>query len=597
MNLPRIFRPGFATPLVVMLAITRCVAANPVSFATPVAFNSGALGANSVVMADVNGDGSPDMVVATNNGVSVFLNTGSPGSVSFNAPVTYATGGSSSQSVSVADINNDGNMDLVVTNMCVEGQALCSGVAVLLGNGDGTFQAAIGSDSGGFETGAVAVADLNGDGNLDLVLTNNCQLYTCAGGTLTWLAGNGDGTFKPAIDLTATKGGPIVIGDVNNDSCPDLVTGGGVLLNNKTGSLCTGNFTLSSDNIPGGAVSIALADVNGDHHLDLVVAYSAGVGIQLGNGDGTFQPAVTYKTGGVFPLSVAVSDLNGDGFVDLAVANECSSLLGGVCYGAGTVGVLAGKGDGTFKTAVIFRPTGEFTTSVALADVDGDGRLDLAASDACSGIGAGDCANGSVSIFLNNLLTLTSTKLVSSANPTTVDQQVTYTATVTGTASNPPDDGSSLVTFTAGGTTIATKPTVHGVASVTTSFAAKGTTVVQASYQGDVFHKPSSGKLTEVVNGAPSTTTLTSSMNPSNNGQNVMLKAVVASSVGSTPTGKVTFYSGTTSLGGVTLDNTGTASLNTSKLAVGSDSLTAVYGGDAQNAKNTSNVVVQTVNP
>jgi hypothetical protein len=77
----------------------------------------------------------------------------------------------------------------------------------------------------------------------------------------------------------------------------------------------------------------------------------------------------------------------------------------------------------------------------------------------------------------------------------------------------------------------------------------------------------------------------------------VTLTAVVGSSVGSTPTGKVTFYSGTKSLGALTLDNTGTATLNTTKLAAGSDSLTAKYAGDAQNAANTSNLVMQTVNP
>lgn len=593
MKLPRLF-VAFAVPVFALLAATQCLAANPVNFAKAVAFNSGALGANSIVLVDVNGDGLPDMIVATNSGVSVFINTGSPGAPSFNPSTTYATDGQASQAVAVADINNDGILDIVVTNMCTQGQLFCNGVAVLLGNGDGTFQSAVGFNVGGYETGAVAIADLNGDGNLDLVMTNNCQQYTCAGGSLTWLPGNGDGTFQEYIQLDATKGGPVAIADVNNDGCPDLITGGGVLLNGLSGSQCTGNFTLGSDNIPGGAVSIALADVNGDGKLDVIVIDASGVGVQLGNGDGTFQNAVNYKTGGHFPLSVAVADVNGDGNLDLAVANECTTLSDNTCTGAGSVGVLAGKGDGTFKPFVTFNSIGEFTTSVALADVDGDGKFDVALTDACTS--STNCSTGDVSIFLNNFMAVTTTKVTSSVSPAVIDQSVTFTATIGSSTSLPPRG--SPVSFTDGANVIGTASTDgNGVASVTTSFATAGSHKIQASYAGDLFHNPSTGSYTEDIDAAPSTTTLTSSLNPSDYGQSVTLTAVVASSVGSIPTAKVTFYSGTTSLGSGTPDNTGTATLTTTKLAAGSDSVTAKYAGDLQNAKSTSNVVMQTVNP
>jgi hypothetical protein len=592
MKLPRLF-VGFVVPVFALFAATQCLAANPVNFAKAVAFNSGALGANSIVLADVNGDGIPDMIVATNSGVSVFINTGSPGAPSFNPSTTYSTDGQASQAVAVADINNDGILDIVVANMCAQGQILCYGVAVLLGNGDGTFQSAVGFNVGGYETGAVAIADLNGDGNLDLVMTNNCQQYTCAGGSLTWLPGNGDGTFQEYIQLDATKGGPVAIADVNNDGCPDLITGGGVLLNTLSGSQCTGNFTLGTNNIPGGTVSIALADVNGDGKLDVIVIDASGVGVQLGNGDGTFQNAVNYKTGGHFPLSVAVADVNGDGNLDLAVANECTTLSDNTCTGAGSVGVLAGKGDGTFKTVVTFNSIGEFATSVALADIDGDGKLDVALTDACTS--STNCSTGDVSIFLNNFMAVTTTKVTSSVSPAVIDQSVTFTATVGSSTSLPPKG--SPVSFTAGANVIGTSLTDgNGVASVTTSFAAAGSYKVQASYGGDLFHNPSTGSYTEDIDAASSTTTLTSGLNPSDYGQSVTLTAVVAGSVG-IPTGNVTFYTGTTSLGTAALNNTGTAALNTTKLAAGSDSVTAKYAGDSQNAKSTSNVVTQTVNP
>ena len=118
----------------------------------------------------------------------------------------------------------------------------------------------------------------------------------------------------------------------------------------------------------------------------------------LGNGDGTFQTAVTYSSGGIDSDSVAVGDVNGDGKVDLVVANnQCGSVSN--CNN-GTVGVLLGNGDGTFQTAVTYGSGGNAAESVVIADVNGDGESDLLVANYC----ASNCNNhpeGNVGVLTN----------------------------------------------------------------------------------------------------------------------------------------------------------------------------------------------------
>jgi hypothetical protein len=153
-----------------------------------------------------------------------------------------------------------------------------------------------------------------------------------------------------------------------------------------------------------------VADVNGDGKPDLVVANCAASGIHscpsngtvsvlLGNGDGTFQMAVPYDSGGYGADSVAVADVNGDGKPDLLVANECDSSCGSE-GGAGLVGVLLGNGDGTFQSAVTYGSGGTVANSVAVADVNGDGKPDLLVANACTK----SCSNsnGEVAVLLGN---------------------------------------------------------------------------------------------------------------------------------------------------------------------------------------------------
>lgn len=558
----------------------------PVNFSKAVDYSSAAAGANAVVSVDVNGDGYPDIVVATNEGVTVLLNDGLGDGLFLTPGETFSTAGNFSEALAVLDVNGDGIPDIVITNMCLGGAPPnCQGVAVLLGNGDGTFQSAVGYNSGGLATGGLAVGDVNGDGYPDIVVVNNCQPQTCVTGTQTLLLNNYKGvpgTFGPPTALDDATG-PVALGALTNSGFLDLVTGAGVMLGNGDGT-----FQPPNSQVVGGAISITLADVNNDGKLDVVSALPTEVAVQLGNGDGTLQPAKNFKSGGTNPLSVAITDFNGDNNPDLAVINECSTLSGGKCSGAPKVGVLAGNGDGTFKTAVTFDTGGYLGTSVAAADVNQDGKPDLVAATACTT--SGNCT-GSLGVLLNDFMASTSITLTSSLNPAILGQSVTFTATITSVS--PVPDGSQI-SFTDNGTPIGSSPTTGGVATLTWSFSTTKHHSIVASYGGDLYHNPSSKTLYETVNPYLSTTTVTTSPNPSTSGQSVTITATVTSPEVGGPTGEVDFYNGGSFLGKGTLSG-GVATFTTSKLPVGTLTINADYKGDTNSAPS-SGSTTQTVN-
>src|SRR3984957_8905166 len=278
-------------------------------------------------------------------------------------------------SLAVGDFNHDGKLDMAV----VSGYGTT--VQVLMGNGDGTFQKAVDYAVGNVPT-SVATADLNRDGDLDLVVLN------AADDTIGILLGKGDGTFLPAVNYN-TPPGPIFVttGDFNGDGKLDLAT---VDLGDGTGSCscvaillgnCDGTFR--SEHIytsRAGPDSIAIADFNGDHKLDLAVAENEGgtVSIFLGNGDGSFQPKTSYVA--EYPLWVAEASLNGDGKLNLVTA-DLEQLFSGVT-------VFTGNGDGTFQKGVYYPDggtnTGQIDRFVAVADFNNDGKPDLVAPDSGS---------------------------------------------------------------------------------------------------------------------------------------------------------------------------------------------------------------------
>jgi hypothetical protein len=180
--------------------------------------------------------------------------------------------------------------------------------------------------------------------------------------------------------------------------------------------------------------------------------------------------------------------------------------------------------------------------------------------------------------------------LTSNMNPAYVNQSVTLSAVVGGTQSMP----TGSVTFKNGTSVLATVPLANGQASLTTAFTKAGSFSIIASYSGDQNYLGKNSKaLKQVVKKYTTSTTLTSSPNPSAHGQPVTFTATV-SSTGPIPTGRVVFKNGSTSLGGRVLVN-GVASLTTSKLPVGTFSITAIYNGDIESDKSTSPILVQVV--
>jgi Bacterial Ig-like domain (group 3)/FG-GAP-like repeat len=566
------------------------------------------------------------------------------GNSSFFLPeVFYGSGGTAAMSVAVADLNGDGKPDSVVANQCGGGFCDKGGghgegtLGVLLGTGGGKFGQVGIYDSGGCNAWSVAVGDLNGDGKSDVAVLNRYSGSDCSGPSLVGVfLGNGNGTFQPLVSVLCqgNVSGIVTVGDLNRDGKPDLLVGTGfggvgVLLGNGDGTFQP--WTTYRGAGLSAATSIVVADLNGDGNPDIAVSsfdHPPNLAVLLGNGDGTFRPAVTYDAGGEFSTSVAVGDVNGDGKPDLVAGNYCANPN---CVGNSVVGVLLGNGDGTFQPPGVFDAGGTLTTSLALADINGDGKLDILVPSfagltagttsllmsngdgtfqspstfkfSASGLTVADLngdgrpdllaatGGGFIGVSLK-IVRATATVVTTSGSPSFVGQSVTFTATVTSKFGTIPDG--EVVTFYDGTMPLSSVGLAGGTAAYTISTLSAKTHTIKATYSGDVTFKPSTGKVTQVVAKYPTTTTLTSSPNPSADGQRVTFTATVTPTGPYALTGKVKFWDGTIGIGSATLTG-GVAKLTKSTLAVGTHPITAQYLGDAANDKSTSPVVNQVV--
>jgi Bacterial Ig-like domain (group 3)/FG-GAP-like repeat len=551
---------------------------------------------SSVAVGDFNGDGVPDIVVSSNplDTLTVLLNKGDgsfKGARDYEPFVISSTnirGGFPNnfpQPVSVAfgDFNGDGKPDLAVSdNANID-------VAIYLNNGDGTFKenANYRTDPTQYSYGPnnVAVADLNRDGKLDLVAGGS------SGTSFSTMLGNGDGTFQPAVVYQQNLGGSttLAVADVNGDGIPDVIfnatqtTFGGnpyalyVALGNGDGTfkapVATSDICSSSGFGP--VIYVAVADVNRDGKPDILAScsnnagtYPSNIFLLLGNGDGTFG-AETSVSAGTYPTVIAVGDFNGDGKPDLAVGNNYA--------GGPTVSMVLGNGDGTFQSPVAYSdvdspfwttwsadqlsgygnpsPT-PYPQAIAVADFNKDGHLDLLVVDVSGQIGGGSNGgyyNNGVQLFLGN-------------GDGTFQAEQSYLACW---------HGESVV---------ADDLTGGGASSAAVACPSDGVVTVLINQLGLGQSKTST------------TTALQSSLNPSGFGQTVTLTATVTPGSGTgTPSGTVAFIDGNSTLGSGSLDSSGQASVSTSALALGTHSITAVYGGDTNFSGSTSLALSQVV--
>jgi hypothetical protein len=309
------------------------------------------------VVADFNGDHYLDVATSALTGtLHMALSTG-PRALA--PPTMQAVPGG--VHLDSADLDRDGNADIVLSL----GRTGSSGhYGIILGRGDGTFMPAT-SISLTANPGSVALADLDGDGNIDIAADDlsPSQLHVALG--------RGDGTFMASsVVAMPTSPAGLAAVDMNGDGHRDLVVAAAgsinlhVVLNTGTGTFRPSMTT------PVGLwpLMVCVADLNGDARPDVVIPdrRAMGLSVLLGNGDGTFRPMTTVALGST-PAWTDAGDLDNDGAIDLIVVHASAEPL-----------LLRGNGDGTFRTPETLSTRSTSTAmSVYVRDLDRDGALDF----------------------------------------------------------------------------------------------------------------------------------------------------------------------------------------------------------------------------
>jgi hypothetical protein len=590
------------------------------------------------------GDEFPEFAVtdSLDNTISLMVANGENGSYrvfsTVSLPGIFPTG------VVAGDFNGDGKMDLAVVSTCGSStqcfpQAAPQGpgsVTILLGNGDGTFSVSSAQLTTGNIPYAIATADLNGDGILDLVVANSSS------NTLSIFMGNGDGTFTPTTASPATGNGPtaLVVSDFNNDGFLDIAVTNGtdntvsILLNQNcpsvTAAACT--FTTATSgavSVGGDPVAIAVGDLNADGFLDLVVANSAGnnVSVLLGNGTGAFavvqtaQGAPNFSTGNA-PDGVVLGDFNQDGRLDIITSNQSGSYS--VMGQAVVAQLVLSTNESAFTYGIVptlsvqiepppapSAPTGTVTlfdgatevTSQTLSGSEYGFQFILqypyfvtTGTHQFTAVYSGDTNFAPIT---SNVVTETVSQSPTTTGLSASPTNAPYGISVTLSASIQPEypsPATGTVTFTdvTTSTTLGTVSVANNAAQLTLNNLSAGSHVILATYQGDANCTGSSSSTVSVtVTQASTTETLSASPNQAQYGQSVTFTAASQSSTNASATGTVTFYDGSTTLGTANVANN-SATLSVSSLSVGTHNISAQYSGSS-NFTSSSATMTETI--
>src|SRR5271156_315430 len=531
------------------------------------------------LIAPFSGSGNPVGVVVPDNETN-FVYLSGYGDGTFRSGINYYSsptgGGYEPEGVGLAsgDFNGDGIPDIVIGNASCVPSCEHAPITVFLSNPDGSMQPGVNysPSTGKYMLQFVAVADFNGDGNLDIAASDTVN------GVIQVFLGKGDGTFQQPVSYPAGAAGAFTVGivtaDFNGDGKPDLAfvnnfgtinaptsANVGVLINNGAGGF---NTVVNTPNLSNVATELTAANLRTTtSNLDLVVplygqcsagtcsAPGSAVAIFLGNGDGTLQPEADFdlvngSTTYLNPYHAAIGDLNGDGKVDLAVTIQSVSPTTGQ-----GIAVALGNGDGTFQTPTLLASSPQnpaFASPplpgyIRMVDLNQDGNLDLVYTNALQGTVGVLYGQGNGSFY------------------------------------DPVDFAASrwawdfaLVDVNGDGV-----PDV-----VTTGF--------EQNFSGVGVLLNTSASATSLKSSAPNSTT----------GQAVTFTATITGTTvrGATyptPTGTMTFFDGTTQLLQPVAISSGSAALTVSTLAAGTHSITAPYSGDANYVPTISAAVQQVV--